>query len=351
MFGGNDDPSKEYGPKLFVQNVLILEKARDLLPVWLRFISWVVQTSDLPLNISREMLQSNNNLEKIKKGLTKKIIEKLKSELKDNQENYNIFLQNYGKILKEGIYYETELKEDIAGVVKFHSLLENRNITLDEYLEKVKSTSLENGETDKKEGKNIYYITAKNLSEAKANPYIDQFQKKNIDVLLLTDTIDEWIVGTLHQYKENKLISITTSDLELENEEEKKDIEEKTKEFKDVFELMKNTIGSDKIEKVQVTKRLWENIWALTTKEGWLTPQMEKMMKAMGQNIPHQKRILEINPESKIAKLIFEEFKKDLKSDKLKNMILYVYEQALLLEWWELEDYRWFINRVNTFIQ
>lgn len=351
IFGGNDDPSKEYGPKLFVQNVLILEKARDLLPVWLRFISWVVQTSDLPLNISREMLQSNNNLEKIKKGLTKKIIEKLRSELKDNQENYNIFLQNYGKTLKEWIYYEMELKEDIAGVVKFHSLLENKDITLDEYLEKVKSTSSENEQNEKKEGKNIYYITAKNISEAKANPYIDQFQKKNIDVLLLTDTIDEWIVGTLHQYKENKLISITTSDWELENEEEKKDIEEKTKEFKDVFELMKNTIGSDKIEKVQVTKRLWENIWALTTKEGWLTPQMEKMMKAMGQNIPHQKRILEINPESKIAKLIFEEFKKDLKSDKLKNMILYVYEQALLLEWWELEDYRWFINRVNTFIQ
>ncbi len=351
IFGGNDDPSKEYGPKLFVQNVLILEKARDLLPVWLRFISWVVQTSDLPLNISREMLQSNNNLEKIKKGLTKKIIEKLRSELKDNQENYNIFLQNYGKTLKEWIYYEMELKEDIAGVVKFHSLLENKDITLDEYLEKVKSTSSENEQNEKKEGKNIYYITAKNISEAKANPYIDQFQKKNIDVLLLTDTIDEWIVGTLHQYKENKLISITTSDWELENEEEKKDIEEKTKEFKDVFELMKNTIGSDKIEKVQVTKRLWENIWALTTKEGWLTPQMEKIMKAMGQNIPHQKRILEINPESKIAKLIFEEFKKDLKSDKLKNMILYVYEQALLLEWWELEDYRWFINRVNTFIQ
>lgn len=351
IFGGNDDPSKEYGPKLFVQNVLILEKARDLLPVWLRFISGVVQTSDLPLNISREMLQSNNNLEKIKKWLTKKIIEKLKYELKENQENYNIFLHNYGKILKEWIYYEAEMKEDIASVVKFHSLLENRDITLDEYLEKASPLKKEAWENERASNKNIYYITAKSISEAKANPYIDQFQKQNIDVLLLTDTIDEWVIWVLKSYQENKLISITTSDIELENQEEKKDIEEKTKELKDLFELMKNTIGSEKIQKVQVSKRLWENIGALSIAEGWLTPQMEKMMKAMGQTPPIQKRILEINPDNKITKLMFEEFKKDIKSEKLKNMMLYIYEQAVLLEWWELEDYRWFINRVNTFIQ
>lgn len=351
MFGGNDDPSKEYGPKLFVQNVLILEKARDLLPVWLRFVSGVVQTSDLPLNISREILQSNTNLEKIKKWLTKKIVEKLKFELKENGENYNTFLQNYGKILKEWIYYEQDLKEDIAGIVKFHSLLENKEITLDEYLQKAKIEKTEGEGEEKKEIKTIYYITAKNLAEAKANPYIDQFKNKNIDVLLLVDTIDEWIVGVLNEYAGNKLTSITSSNLELQNEEEKKDFEEKTKEFKDLFELIKNTIWSEKLEKVQATSRLGENVWALTTKQWWLTPQMEKMMKAMGQAIPTQKRILELNPESPLVISMFDEFKKDLKSEKLKDMIQYVYEQAILLEWWELEDYRWFINRVNKFIK
>ena len=351
MFGGNDDPSKEYGPKLFVQNVLILEKARDLLPVWLRFVSGVVQTSDLPLNISREMLQSNTNLEKIKKWLTKKIVERLKFELKENGENYNTFLQNYGKILKEWIYYEQDLKEDIAGIVKFHSLLENKEITLDEYLQKAKIEKTEGEGEEKKEIKTIYYITAKNLAEAKANPYIDQFKNKNIDVLLLVDTIDEWIVGVLNEYAGNKLTSITSSNLELQNEEEKKDFEEKTKEFKDLFELIKNTIWSEKLEKVQATSRLGENVWALTTKQWWLTPQMEKMMKAMGQAIPTQKRILELNPESPLVISMFDEFKKDIKSQKLKDMIQYVYEQAILLEWWELEDYRWFINRVNKFIK
>lgn len=353
MFGGNDDPSNEYGPKLFVQNVLILEKAKDLLPVWLRFVSGVVQTSDLPLNISREMLQANASLEKIKKWLTKKVIEKLKYELKENETNYDTFLENFGKTLKEWIYYDAELKEEVAGVIKFNSLLQGKNITLDAYLEKAKIDKTEGEWETKKDIKTIYYITAKNQAEAKANPYIDQFRKKEIDVLLLTDPIDEWIVGVLQEYKGNKLISITSANLELEaeNEEIKKNLEEKTKEFKDLFELLKNTIGSEKLEAVKPSTRLWENVGALTTKEWGMTPQMEKMMKAMGQPIPTQKRILELNTESEILKTMLEEFKKDIKSEKLQDMMKYVYEQAILLEGWELEDYRGFINRVNKFIK
>lgn len=117
MFKNNDDPSQNYGPKLFVQNVLILENAKDLLPVYLRFVSGVVETQDLPLNISREMLQSHPTLEKIKKGLTKKVLEKLKFEKNESKENYETFLKNYGKILKEGIYYDAENKEKIAEIL------------------------------------------------------------------------------------------------------------------------------------------------------------------------------------------------------------------------------------------
>lgn len=353
IFDSIDDPRKDYWPKLFVQNVMILEKAKDLLPIWLRFVSWVVQTSDLPLNISREMLQANPNLDKIKKSLTKKVIEKLKQELKDNSLNYDKFLQNYWKILKEWIYYEHDLRDEIASVVKFYSLLENKEITLDEYLQKAKVDKIEQEGENKKEIKTIYYITAKSLSEAKANPYIDQFKNKNVDVLLLVDPIDEWIVWVLSEYKWNKLVSITSSNIELEeqNEETKKLIEEQKKEFKDLFELIKNTIWTDKLEEVKASTRLWDNIWALTTKEWWLTPRMEKMMKAMWQNFPTQKRILELNPENEIVKSMLEEFKKDPKSEKLKDMMLYVYEQAILLEWWELEDYRRFINRINKFIR
>lgn len=340
MFASFDDPNKEYWPKLFVQNVLILENTKDLLPVWLRFISWVVQTNDIPLNISREMLQSNPVLDKIKKSLTKKVLEKLKTELQNNEENYDKFLQNYSKILKEWIYYDNENKESIAWVIKYSTLLENKEITLDKYLEKITT-----------EEKNIYYITAKSRNEALANPYIDQFKNKNIDVLILTDSIDEWIVQTLSEYKKAKLTNITSANLnnEEENEEVKQKTEEDKKEFKDLFELTKNIIWSDKIEEVRLSTRLWDNLWALSTKEWWLTPQMEKMMKAMNQPIPPTKRILELNTNHNIVKKMLEEFKKDVKSEKLKDMIMYVYDQAILLEWWELDNYKNFIDRVNKF--
>jgi len=340
MFNNFDDPNKDYGPKLFVQNVLILENTKDLLPVWLRFVSWVVQTNDIPLNISREMLQSNPILDKIKKSLVKKILEKLKYELKENEENYNKFLLNYSKTLKEWIYYDNENKENIAWVLKFKTLLENNDITLDKYIENIKE-----------EQKNIYYITAKSTQEALANPYIEQFKNKNINVIILTDNIDEWIVQTLTEYKEIKLVSITSENLDLwETPEEKEKIEDVKKEFKDLFELAKNIIWNDKIEEVKVSTRLWDNLRALASKSWQITPQMEKMMKAMGQEAPKTKRILEINTKNPLTIKMMEEFKKDIKSEKLKDMILYTYEQSLLLEWWELEDYKWFINRINKFV-
>jgi len=346
MFLGNADSQTEYGPKLFVQNVMILEKASVLLPVWLRFIAWVVQTSDIPLNISREMLQSNPSTQKIQKALTKKIIDALKKQCKDNRTEYETFLENYGTILKEWIHYEAELKEDIAETLTFHSLLGNNKITLDEYLEKAPEEKKDDTTTKK-----IYYITAKSLAEAKANPYIDQFQKKKIDVLLLTDTIDEWLTGALTSYKENPLVSITGKDVELEiSEEEKKEQEEKTKKYKDLFELVKNTIGTDKLEVVQTSTRLGDHLWALASKNGQLSIQMEKMMRAMWQEVPIQKRTLELNPNHKIIQLMQEEFQSDVKSEKLKNLIWYVYEQALLLEWGELTDYRCFVERMNQFI-
>jgi molecular chaperone HtpG len=305
----------------------------------------VVETSDLPLNISREMLQSNTNLEKIKKWLTKKVLEKLKAELKDNS-NYDNFLKNYWKILKEWIYYDNENKEKVAEVIKFKSFLKWKNITLDEYLEEQKV------QWDKK--KEIYYITGKSESEVLINPYLEQFKEKNIDVLLLTDPIDEWIISSLTEYKESKLLSITASEINLETQktpEENAQKEEETKTFKDLLELIKNTIWTDKLEEVKLNDGLWSNIWALKTKSWNLTPQMEKMMKAMWQQIPTQKRIFEINPKNEISKLMLEEFKKDLKWEKLKDLILFSYEQAVLLEGWELSNMKEFLWRVSKFIK
>lgn len=365
LFNDLRDPNKDYWPKLYVQNVLILDNAKELLPVWLRFVSWVVETSDLPLNISREMLQSNTALEKIKKSLTKKVIQELKKLMEKDKNEYLKFLENYWNILKEGIYYDFELKEEVASCIKFKTLLKDELVSLDEYLANAKSEvksswhddcckdewcSKDQHKDDKKgETKTIYYITGKSRWEVLSSPYLEQFRKNNVDVLLLIDPIDEWIVQSLFEYRWNKLKSVTWSDINLskETEDDKKKKEETKKDYKDLLELIKNTIWQEKIEKVELNYNLWDALWALKTPEGWLNPQMEKMMKAMWQAVPAQKRILELNPDNSILKSMKEEFSKDLKSQKLLDLINYSYNQAILLEWWELENVWDFVKLTN----
>ena len=354
MYQNLSDPNVEYGPKLYVQNVLILEHAKELMPVWLRFISWVIETSDLPLNISREMLQDNITLDKIKKGLTKKVITELWKTLKNSKEDYVKFWDNYGKLVKEGIHYEHDLKEEIAGVSLFNWINDSWLITLDEYLEKATEKEVEVGKDAKKEKvkeNTIYYIIAKSESEALSSPYLAQFREKNIDVIILTDPIDSFLVQWFNEYKGSKLVSITSNDIELEEETEakKKEKEEKTKDFKWLLDLAKSTIWEEKIEEVILNDKLWTSLWALKTSATWVDPQMEKMMKAMGQEVPAQKRILELNPKNPLIDSMKNEFDKDIKSEKLSDIMKYAYNQAILLEWWELENPAEFIALTNKF--
>ncbi len=334
------DPQREFGPKLYVKNVLILDNCKELLPVWMRNISGVVETSDIPLNVSRELLQSNTVLEKIKKGLTKKIISELKKTLKNEPEAYGEFAENYGDLLKEWIYYETELKEDIASLVKFNTL-EGKKITLDEYITNLK-------DADKKE---IYFIVGKSKAEVMASPYLAQFREANVDVLLLTDPVDSFMVQTLKEYKEFTLKTVTSDDIQLteKTEEETKKQEEIKKDFKDFLELTKNTIGSEKIEKVELNEKLWDALGALKTPTNGVDPQMEKMMKAMGQEVPVQKRILELNPNNSLVQAMKTEFSADIKSEKLSQMMNYSYNQAILLEGGEVENMAEFIQTLNKF--
>ncbi len=339
MFQDLSDPNKEYGPKLYVQNVLILENAKDLLPVWMRFVSGVVETSDLPLNISREMLQSNAVLDKIKSGLQKKIIAELKKTMVKSPEDYDKFLADFGQLLKEGIYYEAE-KEPIAEVIKFKSLLKNKMITLDEYLESFKW-----------EDKHIYFINGKSESEVLASPYLAQFRENNVDVLLLTDPVDAFLIQAFKEYKKVNLKSVTAGDITLKEEtkEDKEKKEKKVKEFKDFLELTKNIVSADKLEKVELNENLGDALAALKTPENGVDPQMEKMMKAMGQAVPAQKRILELNPNNKLMKAMKKEFKADIKSKKLSDLMHYAYNSAVLLEGGEIENMSEFVTMTNTF--
>ena len=205
--------------------------------------------------------------------------------------------------------------------------------------------------SEDKEEKTIYYIVGKSEAEVLASPYLAQFKENKEDVLLLTDQIDSWIVKALTEYKGSKLKPITADDIKLKEEtkEEVKKKEEIKKEFKDFLEFTKNTISADKIEKVELNEKLWDAISALKTPEGWLYPQMEKMMKAMWQAVPGQKRVLELNPNTPLVQSIKEEFTKDIKSEKLKDMILYSYNSAVLLWGWELENISDFVQLTNRF--
>lgn len=354
MYQNLADPNLDFWPKLYVQNVLILEHSKEILPTYLRFISWVIETNDLPLNISREMLQNNSTLEKIKKSLTKKLLSELQKTLKEKRSDYEIFWKNYGKILKEWIYYDYDLKEEIASTSLFKSLNTNNLISLDEYLEKApEKKSIEKHWDHEHEiiSKNIYYIIAKSENEAKASPFISQFKEHNTDVLIFTDAIDSFWVNNLTEYKWAKFVSITTSDVELEEKTEEQKEAEKTQNenFKSLFDFIKNTIWEEKIEEVKLNKNLWENLWALKTPKNWIDPQLEKMMRAMWQEVPTQKRILELNPKNRLVEMMKTEFEKDLKSEKLQDTIKYAYYQAILLEWWEIKNISEFVNLTNKF--
>ena len=366
MYQNLADPNLDFWPKLYVQNVLILEHSKELLPIWLRFVSGVIETNDLPLNISREMLQSNSTLDKIKKSLTKKVLWEFSKILKNKREDYEIFWKNYGKVLKEWIYYDYELKEEIASVSLFKTLNKSNLITLEEYLSKAPEKKVKKHEhshdcdcwhehnhehkehwhEEKEElKKTIYYIIAKSENEAKASPFISQFREKWIDVLILTDAIDSFWVTWISDFKWADFVSITSSEIELEEKTE----EEKKKEFKSLFDFIKNTIWDDKIEEVVLNNNLWENLWALKTPKNWIDPQLEKMMRAMWQQVPVQKRVFELNPKNKLVELMKQEFEKDMKSEKLLDAIKYSYYQAVLLEWWELSNIAEFVSLTNKF--
>ena len=178
-----------------------------------------------------------------------------------------------------------------------------------------------------------------------------QFVSNKVDVLLLTDVIDEWMIGVLDEYKDVKLKSITANDVKLkeETEEEKKKADTTQKQYKDMLELVKNTIGAEKIEKVELNANLGDALGALKTPDGAMNPQMEKMMKAMGQPVPETKRVLELNPSNKLVKAMQKEFKADVKSKKLKDLTQYAYMQAILLEGGELPNIADFVNMTNKF--
>lgn len=321
------------GLSLYVKRVQIMNDCQDLLPAYLRFTKGVVDSSDLSLNVSREILQQDRQIVQIRKALTSKIIKSLADMLKDERPAYEKFWHSFGSTLKEGIAREPEKTESLLPVFLFNSTASSELTSLTEYVSRMQPGQ-----------KDIYYITGRSLDILKASPLLEKLKQKNYEVLLLDQPIDDFIAPKLETFEEHKFQSVSASDLNLDSEEEKKKQEDKlkdqTEKMASLIQVLKETLSED-IKDVQISSRLTESPVCLLN-EGENNQFMEQMYRQMGQAVPKQKRILEINPEHKI----FERMNLLPKEDQ-KDWSELLYYQALISEGAKIENPAGFVQKMT----
>lgn len=308
------------GPALYVKRVRIMDHCEELIPPYLRFVAGIVDSSDLPLNVSREILQNNRQVEIIKKNLTKKALDTL-SEMKTHKyDDYLAFYKEFGRVLKEGIHFDFSRREVLGDLLLFSSTKTgpDEHTTLQKYIDGMKP-----------EQEDIYYITGASHDEVMKSPYLEAFREKDYEVLLMLDDIDDIIMTGL-EYKGKKLKSVVKGDLKLDKKEEKLK-KEAGRKFGKLIELIKDRL-KEEVKDVRLSGRLKESSCCLVGDEGDMDPQMEKIMKAMGQHVPSSKRILEINPAHPLFESMNAIFEKDKESAVLGEYITLLYDQALVLE-------------------
>ena len=324
-----------HGVKLYVRRVFIMDDAEQLMPRYMRFVRGVVDSSDLPLNVSREILQESKDIEAIRSGCTKKVLGLLEDLAKNDQEKYTKFWGEFGRVLKEGIGEDFANKDKIAGLLRLastHADTTEETVSLADYIGRMKEGQ------DK-----IYYITADSFNAAKNSPHLEVFRKKGIEVLLLTDRVDEWVVSNLSEFQGKSLVSVAKGGLDLgqlEDEAEKKEQENVANELKDLTEKISKSLG-EKVKEVRVTHRLTDSPACLVADEHDMSANLARLLKSAGQKGPTSKPILEINPKHPVVlRLKIEEKRFD-------DWASVLFDQALLAEGGQLDDPASFVKRVN----
>jgi len=319
---------KEYkvGPMLYVKRVKIMDHCEDLMPPYLRFIRGVVDSSDLPLNVSREILQNNRQIDTMKNSITKKVMDALGDMKKNEYEKYLQFYKEFGRVIKEGIHYDFSRKESIAELLLFPSTKteENKYTTLKEYVEGMKDGQ------DK-----VYFITGATLEETLRSPYLEAFKEKDYEVLIMLDDIDDIIMSGL-EYKGKKFMSVVKGEITLDKKEEEKK-EEAGKKYRKLIDFIKGDLN-DKVKDVRLSGRLKDSPCCLVSEETDMDSQMQNMLRSMGQEVPETKRTLEINPAHSVFEGMNTLFEKDSKDERLHEYSHLLYGQALLLEGSKLDD-------------
>jgi len=324
------------GPALYVNRVQIMDHCEDLIPPYLRFVKGVIDSSDLPLNVSRELLQNNRQVEIIRKNITKKILDTLTDMKGAEYDQYVKFYKEFGRVLKEGIHYDFSRKEAIADLLLLESTKTAPDAfkTLQDYVDK-----MESGQED------IYYITGTSREEALKSPYLEAFIERGYEVLVMLDEIDDIILSSLFEYKGKKFKSIIKGDVNLDGLKEA-DREEARRKFEKIITLIKDQL-KDEVKDARISGRLKDSPCCLVTDEGDLDPGTERILKAMGQDVPAHKRILEINSLHPVLEAMRGVLDRDEKSETLKEYIDLLYDQALLLEGSKPRDPIAFVKTVS----
>jgi molecular chaperone HtpG len=336
------DRNKRNGIKLYVKRVFIMDDAEQLMPTYLRFVSGVIDSADLPLNVSREILQESRDVKAIRESSTKRVLGMLEdlanSEDASKKQQYAEFWQEFGQVLKEGIGEDSGNQERIAKLARFastHSDSAEQTVSLADYVSRMKEGQ------DK-----IYYVTGDSYTAAKNSPHLEIFRKKGVEVLLLSDRVDEWMLSFFPEFEGKSLVSVAKGGLDLgalADEAEKKEQKETEEQYKDLIERMKKTLDS-KVKDVRITFRLTDSPACLVADEHELSGNLLRMLKAAGQQAPDTKPILEINPQHPLVlKLKYEDKQFD-------DWARILFDQALLAEGGQLQDPAAFVKRINQML-
>ena len=331
---------QSHGLKLYVQRVFIMDDAEQFMPTYLRFVKGLLDSNDLPLNVSREILQDNKVTQTLRQGCTKRVLQMLEKMAKNDSEKYQSFWSGFGNVLKEGPAEDFSNKDKIAGLLRFsstHDESDAQSVSLEDYISRMKEGQ------DK-----IYFVTADSLQAAKTSPHLEIFRKKGIEVLLMGERIDEWLMSHLTEYNEKQFQSIAKGDLDLgdlDDEETKKAQEDAEKEVEGVLERAKTALG-EKVIDVKFTHRLTESPAVITADENGMTTQMMKLMQAAGQTVPEVKYHFELNPEHQLVKKLA-----DVQDEALfSQWVGVLFDQAALSEQGSLKDPASFVRNLNSLL-
>ncbi len=333
------DRDARRGVKLYVKRVFIMDDAEQLLPSYLRFVRGVIDSSDLPLNVSREILQESRDVKLIREGSAKRVLGMLEDMAENRPEDYALFWTEFGQVLKEGLGEDMANQQRIAKLIRFSSTFDDQatqTVSLADYVARMKEGQ------DK-----IYYMVAESFANAKSSPHLEIFRQKGIEVLLLSDRVDEWMLTYFREFDGKSLVSVSKGGLDLDqfsNEEEKKHQEEVTEAYKPLVERLQETL-KERVKEVRVTTRLVDSPSCVVVGQNELSPHLLRMLKQAGQEVPDVKPILEINPDHPLVQKV-----KDLTDADFTDWASVLLDQAMLVEGAQIDDPAAFVKKLNKLL-